>query len=274
MVERLVEQCGELLALRLPEGIRHRLTALVGGMRTRIRSGPNRGLHWSVVSAGRGAAAGTFERERVANITQLLRSGDCLWDIGAHKGYITLASATRVGDSGHVYAFEPAPQNLAFLRRHIEWNGVHNVTVMPYAVSSSDGTSRFGGSGSSITYRLGQGEHDVTVRSIESLLREGVRSPTVLKIDVEGNESEVVRGAITALPRDVLMFIAIHSREQYDACVALLTGAGMRVVSSADVARQIPTRDAVWDGDPDILAIGPDRSVDDALLTRFKGGTT
>ncbi len=237
----------------------------------KIRGGPNKGLRWSIVSAGRGAVSGTFERERVEAITSLLRPGDCVWDIGAHKGYVTLAAARRVGPRGHVYAFEPAPPNLEYLRRHVDWNKPGNVGVMPFAVSSKDGSARFGGSGSSITYRLGQGEYDVTVRSIRSLLAEGVRPATVVKIDVEGNEAEVLRGGVTELPRDALLFIAVHSYDQYEQCMKILQKTGWRIVPSRAVAAILSQSPVTWEADPDILAIGPDRVVDSAALAAFEG---
>jgi FkbM family methyltransferase len=227
-------------------------------------------MRWSVVSAGRGAVAGTFERDRVAAITSMVRPGDCVWDVGAHKGYVTLAAASRAGADGRVYAFEPAPPNLAFLRRHVEWNDLSNVEIMPYAVSTADGTARFGGSGSSITYRLGQGSFDVRVRSMASLLFEGLRAPDVIKIDVEGSESDVLRGARGVLRSHMLVFAAIHSFEQYVACTGLLQEAGFRVVPSGAVSRILAQRPVVWEADPDILGIGPDRVVDDAALAAFK----
>jgi FkbM family methyltransferase len=259
--------------LRLPWSVRRIGAAVIGNVPMRIRGGPNRGMRWSAVSAGRGAVAGTFEQERVAAITGLLQPGDCVWDIGAHKGYVTLAAAPRVGPNGRVYSFEPAPPNLRFLERHIAWNHLDNVEVKPYAVSAADGKARFGGTGSSITFKLGQGAFDVEVRSIWSLVREGLRPPTVIKIDVEGNESEVLRGAAGILRSDTLVFVAVHSFAQYIACMALLAEYGFRVLPSRAVKRIVSHDPVVWEADPDILAIGPDRRMGDsaAALAAFTG---
>jgi FkbM family methyltransferase len=245
---------------------------MIGGIPMRIRGGPNRGMRWSVVSAGRGAVAGTFEKERIAAITSLVRDGDCVWDIGAHKGYVTLAAATRVGASGRVYAFEPAPPNLESLARHVAWNELSNVEIMRYAVSSEDGQSRFGGRGSSITFKLGQGEYDVEVRSISSLIEQGLRAPTIIKIDVEGNESEVLRGAGNKLRSDTLVFVAIHSFAEYLTCTAQLQERGFRVVPSKAIRMMLGHNPVVWEADPDIIGIGPDRvSPDiDAAIAAFQ----
>jgi FkbM family methyltransferase len=219
------------------------------------------------VSAGRGALAGRFEHDRVDAIMRMVQPGDCVWDVGAHKGYITLACAGRVGDAGHVHAFEAGPPNLDFLRRHIAWNHVGNVTVLPCAVGREDGAARFGGSGSSIAYRLGTGDYEVRVRSIRSLVAEGLRPPAVVKIDVEGSEADVLRGGIEALPADTLMFIAIHSHEQYAQCAAILHGAGWSIGQSRGIVRNL--QQAQWQGDPDIIAAGPERQIDRTALPDF-----
>jgi FkbM family methyltransferase len=270
VVDGVGEEWGAGRTLRLPQTVRNAGAAVIGRIPMKIRGGPNRGMRWSVVSAGRGAVAGTFERERVAAITSMVQSGDCVWDIGAHKGYVTLAAATRAERSGRVYAFEPAPPNLAYLRRHVEWNSLENVEINPVAVSNYNGQATFGGSGSSITYRLGQGSFDVRVRSIASLLDEGLRTPDVIKIDVEGSESSVLEGAHGVLRSHMLVFVAIHSYDQYIACSSLLEAAGFRVVLSRAVSRILSNKPIRWEADPDILGVGPDRAVDPAALAAFQ----
>ena len=66
-----------------------------------------------------------------------------VFDIGAHAGYYTLIASKLVGGSGHVVAFEPAPRNLRYLRRHLSLNHVSNVTVLEVAVSDRAGVGRF-----------------------------------------------------------------------------------------------------------------------------------
>ena len=124
-----------------------------------------------------------------------MRPGDGVWDIGAHKGYVSLALARAVGDEGRVVAFEPSTTNLWFLRKHIAWNAVSNVRVLPLAVSDRDGEGAFGGPGSSITFALDQGSERVRVATLESLREEEELSPpNLIKIDVEGAEGAVLRG--------------------------------------------------------------------------------
>ena len=54
---------------------------------------------------------------------QTLREGMTVFDIGAHIGIFTLAAAKRVGKAGHVCAFEPSPETVRLLQRHVTFNG-------------------------------------------------------------------------------------------------------------------------------------------------------
>ena len=257
--------------MRLPAGVRSLASSVIGSIPLRIRSGPNEGLRWSLASSGRGAVKGDFEQRRVNAFLRLLRSGDVVWDIGAHKGYVALAASGAVGPTGHVYAIEPAPENLRFLRRHVAWSRRDNINVVPVAVSDADAKAQFGGSGSSITFRLGQGEWTVDVRTIPTLIQTGLATPHVIKIDVEGGEGGVLRGARDALLDDMLLLVAIHSRAQYNECVALLEQRGFRLYHSAAMRQMMSRMPDGWSADPDLLAVGPGREMNPDTIAQFTG---
>jgi FkbM family methyltransferase len=255
--------------VRLPAVIRYGASAVIGRIPLRIRSGPNRGLRWSLASSGRGAVTGHFEERRVSSFLRLLRPGDVVWDIGAHKGYMTLAASGAVGDTGHVYAIEPARENLAYLRRHVAWSGRDSINVVPVAVSDRDAVARFGGDGSSITFRLGRGSALVDVRTMTSLIQRGLAAPHVVKIDVEGSEGDVLRGAGAALLDDMVLLIAIHSRVQYNDCRAQLEQRGFRVYHSGAMQRMMERLPRGWSPDPDLLAVGPERELPEDAIAYF-----
>lgn len=257
--------------MRLPLIVRRTAAAVIGRIPLRIRGGPNRGMRWTVASSGRGIAAGRFEARRVEALLRLLRPGDVVWDIGAHKGYVALAAARAVGPAGRVYALEPAAANQTYLRRHVAWNRATNVEVVPVAVGAVDGEEAFGGRGSSITFRLGQGDERVAVRTVATLLQQGLRRPAVLKIDVEGGELDVLRGAGDVLGDDVVLMIAVHSRSQYDGCRAWLEQRGFRVHRSAAMRRMMERLPDGWSPDPDLLAVGPAREVPAGVIDCFTG---
>ncbi len=252
---------------RLPQPVRKLGTRLLGSIPVRIRGGPNAGLRWSLASAGRGYRTGTFDEERVRAIVRLLRTGDRVWDVGAHKGYVTLAAARAVGPDGRVVAIEPAGANRALLERHLRWNDVRNVRLMPVAMGEADGETRIGGPGSSLTFSAGRGDEVVSCRSIGSLVeREGLPPPTVLKIDVEGSEAAVLRGGADHLGPEALIWVSLHGRRLYHECRAVLEGRGFRLFESPAVAALVADPSRTWRGDPEVLAVGPDRGIGDSEI--------
>ena len=251
--------------MRLPYAVRAGGAALIGAVPVPVLGGPNAGRLWSLASGGRGFITGRFERDRVESILSLLRTGDVVWDIGAHKGYVTLAAARRVGREGAVIACEPSRRNLALLRRHVAWNRARNVTVVDAALSRADGEARFGGTGSSITYRLGRGDETVRVRRLDGLVAEGLPAPTVAKIDVEGEEGAVLEGMGERLARCRVVFVAVHHMEAYRATRAVLDPAGFTVIESAKMRRFTEGGEG-WAGDADLVGIATGADVDPARV--------
>jgi FkbM family methyltransferase len=121
-----------------------------------------------------------------------------MWDVGAHIGFISAIAARVVGTTGHVVAFEPLPQNVGRLRQTVEANGLRNVTIRDAAVSSSVGTRAFYVHSSSamggLTPTDGVPRIDVMTTTLDAELG-AARPPALVKIDVEGSESEVIAGA-------------------------------------------------------------------------------
>ncbi|MGE0160999.1 MAG: FkbM family methyltransferase [Gemmatimonadales bacterium] len=258
--------------MQLPYPIRDLGQRALGGVRVRIRSGANRGLAWSLAALGRGYGSGRFGRDRIEALACVTRPGDVFWDIGAHKGFVTLAASRRVGPSGTVVAVEPARVNRHFLERHLRWNRVANVRVIAAALSDHEGVSPFGGHGSSVAFRLGHGPEEVTVRTLAALASDLAleRRPSVLKIDVEGGEARVLRGAGPLLGGDQAVLISTHGREVYEECRAILEERDFRIFDSWEIAerRTEPTRP--WSSDHDVLAIGAERELDEAAIGRLR----
>jgi FkbM family methyltransferase len=142
--------------------------------------------------------------------------GTVALDVGANVGAFTLLLARWVRPGGRVYAFEPAPGAVDGLVRHLALNGVGDaVSVVRAAVSSSSGTATLTADGASGTNRLAEspgGERVETVTIDDFCAREGVR-PTFIKIDVEGAELDVLRGAretIAAAGGALALFVEMH----------------------------------------------------------------
>jgi FkbM family methyltransferase len=157
-----------------------------------------------------------------------------VFDIGAHAGYYTLIASKLVGGSGHVIAFEPALRNLRYLRRHLSLNHVSNVTVLEMAVSDRAGVGRFNMGAESSLGRLDPaGTVDVRTTTLDELVTGGsVPSPEVLKLDIEGAESDALVGA-TAILREIrpAIFVATHGSRVHDSCLSILRRSGYTVIA-------------------------------------------
>ena len=239
-----------------PLSLRRLLAPLVLPIRTRIRSGPNKGCAWSIAS-GR-YLKGTVEGARMRLLQVSLGEGDTVWDVGAHHGYVALHASRCVGDSGQVYAFEPSPYNLTYLRQHLSWNQRANIDLKPIALADRDGTAMLAEAGSSRTFSLGSGEVRVGTASVPSLLQKHeLRPPDFLKLDVEGGEGDIVEAAAEHLRPTSRALVAIHSMDNYNRVREAFESVGFVVYDSAGVRQLKATEAGTWGEDPDVLAVGP-----------------
>jgi FkbM family methyltransferase len=195
-----------------------------------IRKGPLKGTRWTIASSLR-FIKGTYEKEQVAMFQSCLRSGDVVYDIGAHMGYYALVAAVTVGGRGQVIAFEPHPFNLRQLRRHVRLSQCDNLTVIEACVGDQPGTARF-------TVNLGSGTNhldpagtlNVSVVTLDGLVEAGtIPLPQCIKIDVEGNEFAVLRGAQAVIRKArPSLFISFHGQDIEKQCSDLLQSWGYR----------------------------------------------
>ena len=242
--------------MRIPAAARRLGDRIVARVPIPIAAGENRGMRWSLASAGSGYGSGRRAPQQMRAMSLLLRDGDVFWDVGAHHGFVVLLAARRVGRSGMVHAFEPDARNRWFLEQHLRWNGLSNVVIHDVAIADYDGESSFGGSGSSKTYSLGGGSSTVRVRTARTLIDGGTAGrPGFVKIDVEGAEADVLRGALPALQPTTRFLVAMHSRAAHDACTALLEAGNHHIVRSAELTKALAG--GPWPGDPDLVAFGP-----------------
>lgn len=253
--------------MQLPFVVRDLGQRLFRRIRIPVASGINQGLRWSIVTTGRGYGSGTFGKDRLEVLQAVVEAGDCVWDIGAHKGFMTLATSRMVGPSGTVVAVEPSARNRWFLERHLAWNGVDNVEVVPAALSGERGEAAFGGTGDSLAYALGEGDETVPVRTIRDVIAErGLPRPDVLKIDAEGQEAAIIEGAGDALCVHAALLVSVHGREMHAECTDLLAARGFRLFESWEMALCSGDPERRWTSDYDMLAVGSARAIDESSL--------
>ena len=146
---------------------------------------------------------GLYERPLTRHLRKVLRRGSVFYDIGANVGYFSLLASELVGGEGEVHAFEPVPANQELLARSIERNSIQNVIVNRSAVSSESGTLTLflpdvtinTGWASIVPSDRRHKELQVPAIALDDYVSQiGVRSPDVIKIDIEGAEPRALAG--------------------------------------------------------------------------------
>ncbi|MEL6338654.1 MAG: FkbM family methyltransferase [Myxococcota bacterium] len=169
------------------------------------------------------------EPELIRAVTLLVARGDTVWDIGANVGIFTFTAAFLAGQSGRVLAFEPDVSLRRLLDRSVALNVRRQhaaISVCSAAAGAEDGlgvfqiAARSRASNSLAGFGRSQsgGVRDtvyVPVLTLDSILK-SQGAPNVVKIDVEGAECEVLRGANNLL-RDARPLIYCEIGEEYRA---------------------------------------------------------
>ncbi len=183
------------------------------------------GRKWKA-SSGIRFIKGTYEPKNVQAIQNTVQENDIAYDVGAHVGYFSVLMGDIVGSGGRVIAFEPRGLNLGYLQRHVSVNNCDNIKIVSKALGDHSGHAKLETrTGSGTGYVSDTGDEDIEITSIDELVESGaLPPPTFLKIDVEGGEMAVLRGARKVIesqrPR---MILATHGDEIDAECRALLT---------------------------------------------------
>jgi len=186
---------------------------------------------------------GSYEDAERAAVTRIVRHGGIVVDAGANLGLYTLLASRRCGRDGVVHSFEASPIEYRKLRRTVRWNGLQNVVLNNVALSDQDGTAviyeSLDGAGAlnrldgpakpSGRYRAQQ----IARVSLDSYLAtRQVRRVDFMKVDVEGHELSLLRGAERVLreSRPIVMIEMNDGRQSVDSSPArvwsLLEGLG------------------------------------------------
>jgi FkbM family methyltransferase len=137
-------------------------------------------------------------------------------DVGAKIGYYLLLFEKYIGSEGKVICIEPSVENLPELKKNIEINRFVNVKLFDVAIGMDDGTTGLRVGINSGVVDLpdygqagkNQGAYQVPLRKLDSLVTDKI---DFLKIDVEGYEGQVLKGAQEILNRDKpILFLEIH----------------------------------------------------------------
>ncbi|MEQ8752653.1 MAG: FkbM family methyltransferase [Coleofasciculus sp. G1-WW12-02] len=139
----------------------------------------------------------------------LLKEGDIVADCGANIGFTGLFFARCVGSTGKVIGFEALPANAKVAWQNIRLNDVTNFEVKNVAVGAQKGVTKFTNHpNGSVGERDDMEVIEVTIISLDEVFV--LEKPTFLKVDVEGHEIEVLKGARQVLQTRPKLDIEIH----------------------------------------------------------------
>lgn len=231
-----------------------------------VLQGDLKGAKWVVGSSIHGCWLGTAEFEMKELFREFVKPGGVVFDIGANVGYYTLLSSKLAGPRGRVVCFEPLPRNIQMLHRHVNLNResgarcTANVTVIEAAVGDHEGTVTFIPDVSpDRAHIVGLGDRNVeqqaeaaaagsvglTVKlvSIDGLTgrsADPIPGPSLMKIDVEGAEAMVLRGAAATIAKHKpTILLSTHGDEMHATCCTMLRefGYDLRPVHGDDITK-------------------------------------
>lgn len=173
-----------LFTIELPEGLRLR-------------------FYPSSISAALFVSAGA-RSEDAEFLRLVLHPGDTYLDCGANVGHLAVIARALVGSGGAVTAIEPNPRISSYCRGNLALNGFTDVDVLNLALGESPGTIRISDRRDDDQNRVGEGSDEVSMRPLDEVVT--ATQVSLLKLDVEGFELQVLRGAPATLARTNIVY--------------------------------------------------------------------
>lgn len=146
---------------------------------------------------------GTFEKRELEFVSQYLKPGNTVMDIGSNIGFFSVVMGRTIGKTGVVFAFDPVPTNIARLKSNLDANGISAEAVYELALGSANGQMELQMSDDTayasmhkVEDGFGNGQIiQVSMKKLDDVWHEGGRPMiSFIKMDVEGAELEVIKG--------------------------------------------------------------------------------
>ena len=169
---------------------------------------------------------GSMNLYETAAITRVLHPGDSFIDVGAYvDGWHSIVAGKIVGETGHVYTFEPIPDFYLRAKENFALNNLSNVTFEQMAVSKRDGNSIFYNNSASSSFYAKHARHGKTVKLKKMRVRttkldtyvknHNIKKVRLIKIDAEGAEMDVLAGMSGLLRRNDAPDLIIEVDDRY-----------------------------------------------------------
>lgn len=218
--------------------------------------GPLKGYLWSTAGSYEYILGNYEDPETVRVFLSWLKPDSVFYDFGGNVGFYAL-TANRIISSGKIYSFEPFPSAQQVFQQHVKINSRfvshNNIRLLPYAVSDSEKQVQFSNNSmqhEGNTYINGSPvysntEDFITVPcySVDGLIKLNYDRPDIIKIDVEGAEFDVLKGAVNTLqqykPNILLATHDCHLPGVQKDCVIFLEQLGYRVKHTGSHNKQL-----------------------------------
>lgn len=218
----------------------------------RVLTGPLKGakiILGALEGEGGGATAyfNMMEPTQTAHFSSVVKKGHVVFDVGANVGYYTILGARLAGSQGQIFSFEPLVRNIAYLHRHVALNKLKNVSIIPSACSDKIEVAGFYPEGNAAIGHL-ESTSDLPLNgavkmtlvptvTLDAVANKLSVRPDILKIDVEGAELAVLKGAETILSlHKPAIFLSVHSETLRKTCLDYLSGFGYKFTPLLDDA--------------------------------------
>ena len=184
----------------------------------------------------------SVEKRTMELFRLLISEGDIVVEIGGHIGFMTVYFSHLTGNNGSVYVFEPASNNLPFLKTNISLQKKHNIVLIEKAISDTEGVAVFymekitGQNNSLIQDHLGPYSHknlkDESLKFIQHvetitldnfISEKKINQINFVKIDIEGAELMALNGMKNMLNKFKPRIMLEVSRDQEEIFHCLTT---------------------------------------------------
>ena len=203
---------------------------------------PLKGFKWSTKYNYEYITGDYEDKDTLDVFCSWMKADTVFYDLGANVGYYAFIANLYIS-RGKIYSFEPMPANIDTFKKHLQLNEKRlinkSIQLLPYAVSDKEKEVIFSNNDATIegnTYVNSvlhtDSSKDLRVKcfSVDGLIESGYLKPDIIKIDVEGAEYDVLRGAERTLlkykPNILLATHDCHLPGVQKLCVDLLKGLG------------------------------------------------
>ena len=212
----------------------------------KIKNGPLKGYLWKTSVPDNRYILGDYESAMTKIIQNTLKNGVRFVDIGANAGYFSLLGHQLCEENRKPISVEPNPENIQLLKAHFHLNKILKYNIEAVAISNQNGTIQFSDSGNlaANTYKQESSiycKNTIEVKTITLnalMAKYQLDSNTLIKIDVEGAELDVLMGGEDFIknfhPAILLATHNCHVPNVEENCLAYLQKMGYKLNPIAD----------------------------------------